>query len=53
MEPTILEVQSCTIRKIARAVGLMLLNFPAVTSGPLHYRELDNDNGSKGPQMGL
>ena len=29
------------------------INFPRVTYGALHYRDLENDNCSKGPQMGL
>ena len=40
---SILEAQSCTIREIARAVGLMVLSFPGVTYGPLRYRDLEND----------
>ena len=50
---SLLEAQSFTIRETARAVGLMVSSFPWVTYGPFHYRDLENDNGSKGPQMGL
>ena len=40
---SLLEAQSCTIREIARTVGLMESSFPGVTYGPLHYRDLEND----------
>ena len=45
---SLLEAQSCTIREIARAVGLMVPSFRWVTYGPLNYRDLENDNCSKG-----
>ena len=50
---SLLETQLCTIRKIARAVGLLVSSFSGVTYGPIHYRDLENNNSSKGPQMGL
>ena len=46
---SLLEAQSCTVREIARAVGLMVSSFPGVTYGPWRYRDLENDNGSNGP----
>ena len=39
---SLLEAQSCTIREISRAVGLMVSSFPGVTYGLLHYRDLEN-----------
>lgn len=33
----------CTIREVARVVGLLVASFPAVKYGPLHYRILEDE----------
>ena len=39
----LLNKQSCSIRELAKVIGMIISSFPAVKHGPMHYRKLDKD----------
>ena len=39
----LITIRQCTIRELAKVIGMIVASFPAVKYGPLHYRQLEKE----------